>query len=46
MRDALAPPREARQGASQRNFFLLTLNTLRFECCCIEELQRAHSEAF
>ena len=28
----LPPPREARSGASRRNFFRSTLNTLRFEC--------------
>ena len=40
----LDPPREARSGTSRRNFFPMTLNTLRFECCCIEEFQRAYSQ--
>ena len=45
LRDALAKTAErSRQG--RRNFFPLTLNTLCFECRCIEERQRAHSEAF
>ena len=40
LRDALAKTaKRSRQG--RRNFFPLTLNTLRFECRSINDLQRA-----